>query len=349
MGWVYVPGLEDSSSDCISSSMTTEVWLSLNQTLTQRPLSWRGWRTRPWIRRLSGTISRPSEANLGVESWISSLRATRASLSASPAQSRAKPTPGISGRMSDGLLARYHPRSLFSRTYRTTLPSDLTLFELTYEQWVTLLKQGSLARRKLARLMNGSASSCWPSARAEDSQSCGNHSGRSVPDSLSRSATENWLTPRAMELRESAASFVARMGESPETWEARRQGLIAKGYNGNGAGTPLAMAAQLFPTPNSRDWKGSSGDRDRTEGQSLDGMVERSFHPGQTIPKAGGGSYKSTRVLNPRFVEMLMGWLVGWTDSAAPVTGFTQYKQLWRSFLFGTPTSSGLDEHESLV
>jgi len=39
-------------------------------------------------------------------------------------------------------------------------------------------------------------------------------------------------------------------GESLESWEARRQRNLAKGYNGNGQGTPLAIAAmQLLPTP----------------------------------------------------------------------------------------------------
>jgi hypothetical protein len=39
-------------------------------------------------------------------------------------------------------------------------------------------------------------------------------------------------------------------GESLESWEARRQANLAKGINGNGQGTPLAIAArQLLPTP----------------------------------------------------------------------------------------------------
>jgi hypothetical protein len=38
-------------------------------------------------------------------------------------------------------------------------------------------------------------------------------------------------------------------GESVESWEARRQVNLAKGINGNGQGTPLAMAVQLLKTP----------------------------------------------------------------------------------------------------
>ena len=43
-------------------------------------------------------------------------------------------------------------------------------------------------------------------------------------------------------------------GESLESWEARRQANLAKGINGNGQGTPLAIAAQqLLPTPQEFD------------------------------------------------------------------------------------------------
>ena len=43
-------------------------------------------------------------------------------------------------------------------------------------------------------------------------------------------------------------------GEDLESWEARRQRNLAKGINGNGQGTPLAIAAQqLLPTPRASD------------------------------------------------------------------------------------------------
>ena len=47
-----------------------------------------------------------------------------------------------------------------------------------------------------------------------------------------------WPTPDAS---------VANYGEGPTTWLARREELKKKGYNGNGAGMPLAIAAQLDP------------------------------------------------------------------------------------------------------
>jgi hypothetical protein len=56
-------------------------------------------------------------------------------------------------------------------------------------------------------------------------------------------------------------------GESLESWEARRKRNLAKGINGNGQGTPLAIAVKLLPTPRASDGekggpnqRGSKGD-----------------------------------------------------------------------------------------
>src|SRR5260221_6882898 len=86
MGWLYAVGSEDWNSDSsLPLEMITEPWVTLSGKPTQRPFSWRGWKTRPWIGRLSGTISDPLTADLGAALWISSLAATRANPSAPPA------------------------------------------------------------------------------------------------------------------------------------------------------------------------------------------------------------------------------------------------------------------------
>jgi hypothetical protein len=54
------------------------------------------------------------------------------------------------------------------------------------------------------------------------------------------SAARWWPTPDAS---------VAQDGETASTWLERRRKLKEKGYNGNGCGTPLTMAVQLWPTP----------------------------------------------------------------------------------------------------
>lgn len=46
-------------------------------------------------------------------------------------------------------------------------------------------------------------------------------------------------------------------GEDLDNWEARRQRNLAKGINGNGQGTPLAIAVRLLPTPTAGDARSS--------------------------------------------------------------------------------------------
>jgi len=48
-------------------------------------------------------------------------------------------------------------------------------------------------------------------------------------------------------------------GEGVATWEARRQRVKATGKNGNGFGTPLAIAVQLLPTPTVQDASNTGG------------------------------------------------------------------------------------------
>lgn len=60
-----------------------------------------------------------------------------------------------------------------------------------------------------------------------------------------------WPTPDAS---------ASNVGESPESWEARRQTLLesARGRSGNGAGTPLGISVHLpWPTPTASDAKAS--------------------------------------------------------------------------------------------
>lgn len=156
----------------------------------------------------------------------------------------------------------------------------------------------------------------WPSPRAEDSESCGNHP--EATDSLT-GATKNWPTPNASMMND---------GESPESFQARADRLKEKHHNTNGAGRPLAVAAAAWPTPNSRDHKGSdlstrnggaslshfaeTGERTHGSPQSSPQVPVTSIHGGELSPT--DPSTASRRRLNPAFVCWLMGWPWWWTN-----------------------------------
>jgi hypothetical protein len=61
----------------------------------------------------------------------------------------------------------------------------------------------------------------------------------------------------------------------------------------------------MFPTPKARDWKGQS---------------QRGIHaPDDAIPNMDRGDGKAIGgSLNPDWVELLMGWPLGWTDVSNP-------------------------------
>lgn len=98
-----------------------------------------------------------------------------------------------------------------------------------------------------------------------------------------------WPTPNAS---------VANDGEKPATWLARREKLKEKRVNGNGAGMPLSIAVQLWPTPAARDYRHPNAVPYSSRGGGT---------KGEQLPNAVGGA------LNPTWVEWLMGFPLEFT------------------------------------
>jgi DNA (cytosine-5)-methyltransferase 1 len=175
----------------------------------------------------------------------------------------------------------------------------------------------------------------WPTASATDYKGVSKPGQRrgQLGEAIVR---ENWPTPDAS---------VANDGETLESWEARRERVKATGINGNGMGTPLAMAVKMlnWPTATVSDCKGaglnpksasghmlvaavlkwptatagdakSSGSAGystksgRSDGTTLTDAAVRGIRAGATESK----SIKGMK-LNPAWVEQLMGFPPGWT------------------------------------
>lgn len=74
MSWYYVPGLATTGQP--NETSPNEPWLTLSGKPTQRPLSWTGWKRRPWITNLnglqtcvpSGCVTATEGSNLGCDS-----------------------------------------------------------------------------------------------------------------------------------------------------------------------------------------------------------------------------------------------------------------------------------------
>jgi hypothetical protein len=117
-------------------------------------------------------------------------------------------------------------------------------------------------------------------------------------------------------------------GERPESWFARKAKNKAKGYNGNGQGTPLDMAVILepmgfWPTPTASEYKTPY------RGESLAArQAKRKEHLRDRISAPVGGK------LNHLWVEWLMGWPLGHTEGgpiAYGVSATVRYRSVRQS------------------
>jgi hypothetical protein len=159
------------------------------------------------------------------------------------------------------------------------------------------------------------------------------------PSATGPDRPNRWPTPSA-ELHNYA--------EDPSSWSERAERLRETHNNQNGAGLPLGIAAKLWPTPIARDDRSiyarptthgknsrplseavglwatptvadTEGGRLSRSGDRKDELLLRgqakalhSRQDPQTLPP-GETSSASGLILNPLFVEWLMGWPAGFT------------------------------------
>ncbi len=275
MGWLYVPELEDWNSD---SNLPWEGNIAVFVTSSGKPSlqlsSWRGWKNRPWIKLLSGTISRPLRAAYGMVEWISSLEDTPANRSRSQESVQEQRMGGTYGHISGASLEKLDLSLLSLRTSSDTYRWASRRYTTTLKRWGSELRRACSERKKLALPTEESDCSYWPTATAGDAK-----------------------------------------------------GSRAKGYStesGRHSGTTLTDAVKNWPTPCARDYKGANSprhleaSRGRKHMDQLPNFLMLS-HQGQQILKLGEHGSKPG-VLNPQFVETLMGLPTGWTDFAPSET-----------------------------
>lgn len=367
---------ECSTSAAMPPSNTSEsipvLWVMSSGTPTPRPASWPGWKKRAWSPRLFGqAISNPATCDAFMDWWTSELRASRALPSQPPASGKESTTTAGSCPPSWKCFARLEPDSSFSKmsvgSCQQMLDGSLEKFTGSWPGSGTM-RNGSLYERPMwAPTTNATASSSWPSVRAEDSESCGNHPG--ATDSLNAIA-KTWPTPRATESTESTETQQARAARGTKAsrnlsadttlWATPNTpsgGPNTKSTPTHTGGLDLDGQVVNWPTPAARDHKGSPTELTRPDGKSrldqLDRVAENfsppapAIHDGPTSSETSRGSrlpspqgvsvYGGTTRpdlskrmrLNPAFVNFLMGWPWWWTRPE-PISYASQETVLWR-------------------
>jgi N6-adenosine-specific RNA methylase IME4 len=226
-------------------------------------------------------------------------------------------------------------------------------FDLTFSEWVIALRRASSERRKLAQITAASASSSWASPQHRDWRSglVGDETFAKNSRPLSEQAVR-WPTPTASEGqmrtykprpseddgrghgRSLQAEALNRRWPTPNTRDSVAAARHTTSTGVMHPGTTLTDAmrswslSKLYPTPKATQYgssqngingKGGAFERPSAGTPSLDTMARHGLLPSRQRPTTssdGDGSSQSSLVLNPLFVEMLMGWPLNHTAVA---------------------------------
>lgn len=370
--WLRIPtshcsaATEDSTSPSVALCRRLAASVSWRGKLL-RPQSWRlVWRTEAWRRHLSGLTSEPSRANSSVAAWLDSLAGSPARTSALQAdkQESRESEADCSLKSSDSFASWSPSSGCFLRTSR-----QFSIFQQEQPFSENLPKSGSMRngelfeRPMLVDRTSESGRLCWPTARSEDSESCGNHPG--AVDSLT-GAARMWMTPNLpLGGRKNTAEQVQAKGKTDNGkrqislegqtmhWRSYQTRLPNETSNEywermtayeTENGIDPTVGGACWPTPATRDYRSpnAASHMDRSTGaKHLDQLpifIEHSFLPAPPTSTHGDKSPStSARRLNPDFVDWLMGLPPGWTDYAPLETAsyLSKVRSLLHSFLGG--------------
>ena len=174
--WIYIPSeFYPSAQESAESSLDLS-WQSqlleqsaMSKSKPLRARSWlAAWKKKDWMQRLFGRILQPSMANLGVESWIASLADIPASHLVSLEKSSEIKTQDISGLTSNDSSKKSNHQSASLKMSPTIYELDLKKSQMTYDNWVTKLRQACLQRRKLVLLTKEKDYLSWPTVIVSD-------------------------------------------------------------------------------------------------------------------------------------------------------------------------------------
>lgn len=349
MPWIYVPDLPSeapssrpsaSPEPCATSRLTTTVSDSSNS----------GSQTGGSPTRQSGMTCVRSTGDPGVDSWTSSLAASRASRGRSQASAKEPPTPAIFGPTSSGLLARYDPDWCWWRTSQGSLLSSEE--DLEREQLATVMSsRGGLRRlnrapsdalletfprsgttrngmlyplRGLGLHTSGSGSGLWPTATS----STGGPTWTGDQGNRLARAALTFPTPRTCAGKRSSGSnrteFYRAMWPTPSASMMTGADMEQARYAGSNPERPsYEEAGKKFPTPSAED-AGRKGSVEWAERWANGEKVPRPQQRLRTKVAQAGGS------LNPGFVEWLMGWPHRWSSlEPLPVADWSAEEGPW--------------------
>jgi len=305
MSWHFSQALEAASLEGNSSDGKPSAPSKSRNTADESSCNGKTMESLP--RSQSGTMCEPSTASRGVESWMSSLVASRARTSAPPAKVPESvgnvPVCGQKWRESS---VKFDPGSHSWKTHQCLWDEDLPESSVTLPRWGMMRGGVCWERITLPLLTSATASGSWPTIRSTDGERGGRGDLIQAVRGNENSHYRLWPTPNCSNDRSPCKS------DAEKAWNNQPR------PNGDKVQARLQDAAAFWPTPHgmSKDGK-SNGPSGNELGRAVNQREE----------KSNGGS------LNPPWVEWLMGWPIGWTDSRRLGTDrFRQWSRLHGRF-----------------
>ncbi len=296
------------------------------------------------------------------EGWNSCSAEFPASPTPSPDDSLAQKILATYGRPCVASLSRTH-RSLRCslRMSQGCLPlAGLNASSQNWKTWISSVRLACSRRRKLALRIAGSGCSSWRSPMERDHHPHGiSEANKHTPQILLSHEVEMWQTPIPPESPQTRKQVGATEREpllpkQAERWKTPHgmANTDATGKVGGAGGGEFALQANNWPTPAARDHKSGEASQETMDSNARP-LNEVACHSSLLAPPTstpGGESSINTqnspplwqpppgveqqptgpkRRLNPLFVEMLMGWPIGFSDCGCSVTAAALNR--WRS------------------
>jgi hypothetical protein len=338
------------SSKALAEQCLPEWWVMSSGKPTQRPSSWRGWKTRPWIVRLFGLETSESwTPDLCAATPISSAAAILASHSHRPGNGRGTRMTVTYGPTSPGSLGRWDPHLCSWRMSQGTFAWDSIKCSVTLPRSGTM-RSGQLSGRPILGLdpLTGvsacSASLNWRTPSARDGKGTTQDSGllkqraeRGHQTNLNDQAsqvTQAWPTPTGMD------GLRTGKEEDYEAWMIARDRHAERGVNKH---FHLNAAVSKWPTPTAGDAK-SAGSRNApgsraNKGVSLTDAVMTGDSMGRQWPTPSGSSPNDRETPETWLARQARLKAKGYNSNGAGMP-LTIASKLW-------PTPSGLGGGQS--
>jgi hypothetical protein len=230
-------------------------------------------------RRLPGLTFEPSHATSIVAAWLELWRVSPARIirlqESALASSESTVNSGITSPQPfaswdrTGCCWRTFQESLF-RTEQTTAPFYQQDSGLFLETWPTSgsMLDGCVYQHPTSELRTAAPDgSAWPTARAEDAESCGNHP-RGESYSLT-GATGNWASPDANQSSYSNGRFGPNLREQPSQWQTPATDSFRSRGGDRVNEMRLDQQSRFWPTPNAHDGRRPGVDDKSTQGANI--------------------------------------------------------------------------------